>query len=149
MSKIEKTIELAADIATTYFGIVITPQAIKGRQRYRHLVVARQVCMYFLRVNYAMTLNQIGKIFGKDHSTAIHSLTKVNDMIMTNDEAYCEIYENMVKNLELIECELDTTYTVIFPKYADHKKLMSELNKFYNIKTIKYERAFHDSVAAQ
>lgn len=67
----------------------------KGRRA--DVVCIRQAIMKIARNRTNMTLKQIGEIWGKDHSTIIHGLRRVNNAYDTNDELYLdwesEIYQ--------------------------------------------------------
>lgn len=149
MSKIEKAIELAARVASEYYDLKVTPESIRSPKRTRHHVVPRQVCMYFIRSQFGDKITHIAKCFNRDHTSVLHSLQVVSDMIMTNNMSYCEIYEGMLRNVDWIDSGVSNLYLVEFPKYGDHDKLKRDLLNFYNIKTISNERTFYDSPAPQ
>lgn len=54
--------------------------------RQREFVVARQMSMYFIRKTYPdISLKNIGVYFGgRDHTTAIHSIQTLKDLIHTD-----------------------------------------------------------------
>lgn len=54
------------------------------------VVCIRQAVMKIARNRTQMTLKQIGEIWGKDHSTVIHGLRRVNNAYDTNDELYLD-----------------------------------------------------------
>lgn len=54
------------------------------------VVCIRQAIMKIARNRTNMTLKQIGEIWGKDHSTVIHGLRRVNNAYDTNDELYLD-----------------------------------------------------------
>ena len=53
--------------------------------------------MKIARNRTQMTLKQIGEIWGKDHSTVIHGLRRVNNAYDTNDELYLD-WESEIYN---------------------------------------------------
>jgi chromosomal replication initiator protein len=56
----------------------VTPEGLRSKARTRSLTVPRQVAMYLARELLQMQLVEIGQAFGgRDHSTVIHSLDKV------------------------------------------------------------------------
>lgn len=58
---------------------------LKAQTRKRDIVIARQVAIYFLREKTNLSLKQIGLLFGgRDHTTAIHSIKTVNDLLATD-----------------------------------------------------------------
>lgn len=52
-------------------------RVVKGAERWRHIVHARQQLMWEIRTVYGFSFPQIGKVFGKDHTTAIHAFNKI------------------------------------------------------------------------
>jgi chromosomal replication initiator protein len=56
----------------------VTPEGLRSKARTRSLTVPRQVAMFLAREVLGMQLVEIGQAFGgRDHSTVIHSLDKV------------------------------------------------------------------------
>ncbi len=45
---------------------------------------ARQIAMYLIRTMTNMSLPEIGREFGRDHTTVIHSLNKIDDALKSN-----------------------------------------------------------------
>lgn len=63
-----------------YFGV--KPNELTGASRRASLVFARQVLMYFLRQNLRIPLGQVGFLVGgRDHSTVIHGIAKIQKMV--------------------------------------------------------------------
>jgi chromosomal replication initiator protein len=60
----------------------VTPEGLRSKTRTKALTVPRQVAMYFMRELLAMQLVEIGAVFGgRDHSTVIHSLERVQAIL--------------------------------------------------------------------
>jgi chromosomal replication initiator protein len=58
---------------------------LKAKTRKKEIVIARQVAMYFSKDYTSHSLKSIGYHFGgRDHSTVIHAVQSVNDMIDTD-----------------------------------------------------------------
>ena len=58
---------------------------MKDKARKKEIVIARQVAMYFSKDFTNNSLKSIGFHFGgRDHSTVIHAVQSVNDMIDTD-----------------------------------------------------------------
>jgi chromosomal replication initiator protein len=56
----------------------VTPEGLRSKARTKTLTVPRQVAMFLARELLGMQLVEIGQAFGgRDHSTVIHSLDKV------------------------------------------------------------------------
>jgi chromosomal replication initiator protein len=65
----------------------VTPNAVKGASRKRELVIPRQVIIYLADKYTNLPAARIGKLVGgRDHSTVLHSINKVRDMIEDNME---------------------------------------------------------------
>jgi chromosomal replication initiator protein len=100
--------EITIDLAREALGGVLnatstelTPQAIRERvaaawgvsveslaskKRTQEVTVPRQVAMYLIRELLDLPLVEIGKLFGgRDHSTVIHSLQKVEEGLRTDE----------------------------------------------------------------
>jgi|TARA_B110000438_G_scaffold302790_2_gene361696 chromosomal replication initiator protein len=71
------------EIVSKYFHISI--EEMKDKVRKKEIVIARQVAMYFSKDYTNNSLKSIGNHFGgRDHSTVIHAVQAVNDMIDTD-----------------------------------------------------------------
>ena len=63
----------------------IEKEKILSRSRKKEITAARFACMYLLRKEAFLTFKSIGRIFGRDHTTAIHALSSVENLLDTND----------------------------------------------------------------
>lgn len=62
---------------------------LKGRKRTQKLALARQTSMYLIRTFLNLSLTEIGQFFGgKDHSTVIHAIEKIEQLKSTDMEYY-------------------------------------------------------------
>ncbi len=72
-------------IATVAEHYGFTIKEIKGRKRYPRIAEARHLSIYLCRTLLGETYMEIGKIFGgKDHSTIVYSIKKIEEMRVTN-----------------------------------------------------------------
>lgn len=63
----------------------VTADALQGKKRTKNLTVPRQVAMYLIKELFDLPLVEIGKLFGgRDHSTVIHSISKVEEDMGTD-----------------------------------------------------------------
>ena len=78
----------------------IDESTLRGQERRRDVTLARQIAMYLMRrINPNMSLNDIGKEFdGRDHSTVLHSLEKVEKQ-MRSDPAFAETVKEITTNI--------------------------------------------------
>ncbi|UCC12428.1 MAG: chromosomal replication initiator protein DnaA [candidate division WOR-3 bacterium] len=62
---------------------------LKGRKRTQKLALARQTSMYLIRTLLSLSLAEIGEFFGgKDHSTVIHAIEKIEHLKKTDIEYF-------------------------------------------------------------
>jgi chromosomal replication initiator protein len=79
----EVGIDFIQKSVSEYFGI--HTDELKAKTRKKEIVIARQVAMYFSKEFTNHSLKSIGYHFGgRDHSTVIHAVQTVNDMIETD-----------------------------------------------------------------
>jgi len=140
--KFMRVVELAANMSADYFEMPVTSEMVLSKRRDGHIVVARQLAVYFIRKNYFLTNKKIGQLFNRNHTTIIHTCSVVEDMLATQHEVYTAIYKDMVERSEQLEHESENVYTVVFPKYVDHETLTKKLEQNYNLKIIKHEGVF-------
>jgi len=66
---------------------LVTEQEMKSIHRYRRIVEARMSAIYLIKKHTKLSLFEIGKKFGgRDHTTAIHSIKRIQDLIDTEPE---------------------------------------------------------------
>ena len=95
----EVGIDYIQKTVSDYFSI--NPDDLKAKTRKKEIVIARQVAMYFSKDYTSHSLKSIGYHFGgRDHSTVIHAVQSVNDMIDTNAKFRYSI-EELKKKLKL------------------------------------------------
>lgn len=72
----------------------VTVDEMKDKTRKKEIVVARQTAMYFAKNHTNLSLKAIGYHFGKrDHTTVLHAIESVNNMIDTDKEFKVTIAE--------------------------------------------------------
>ena len=65
----------------------VKPEALASKRRTKDLTVPRQVAMFLIRELLDTPLVQIGELFGgRDHSTVIHSIRKVEEQVEDDPE---------------------------------------------------------------
>ncbi len=79
----EVGIDYIQKTVSDYFSV--NQEDLKAKTRKKEIVIARQVAMYFSKDYTNHSLKSIGHHFGgRDHSTVIHAVQSVNDMIDTD-----------------------------------------------------------------
>lgn len=77
----------------------VEDKIIRGKQRDRDAVRARQVAMYLIRKVCNYSYADIGKEFGgRDHTTVMHSIEQVEAM-MAKDATFAETVKNITTNI--------------------------------------------------
>jgi chromosomal replication initiator protein len=80
----------------------VTPEGLRSKARTKSLTVPRQVAMYLARDLLGMQLVEIGQAFGgRDHSTVIHSVEKVNKT-MKADHRFRDRVEHARRELSAV-----------------------------------------------
>ena len=96
----EINISYIQEIVSKFFNISINE--MKDKARKKEIVIARQVAMYFSKDFTNNSLKSIGFHFGgRDHSTVIHAVQSVNDMIDT-DSIFKKNVEEIKKRISWI-----------------------------------------------
>ena len=99
---------------------------IIGTSRSRGLVLCRHVYYHIAREKMGLKLAQIGSFFNRDHTTIIHGLTKVKDMVSIQDEITCNFIEQ-VNNLIRKKYLIPTRIMVTIPHDAEIDKVFKYL----------------------
>ncbi len=98
---IDLTYEKIINIVGKYFGYSV--KELKGNKRYSKLVEARQIAMFLCRNLLGLSFMEIGTIFnGKDHTTVIYSVRKIEEIIVSNKDMHnlvTEVTNRCKKNL--------------------------------------------------
>jgi chromosomal replication initiator protein len=64
-----------------------TSEALQSKKRTKDLTIPRQVAMYLIKETFDLALVEIGRLFGgRDHSTVIHSIAKVEEDMVADPE---------------------------------------------------------------
>jgi len=72
------SVETVQVVVADYYGISVKEMTSKRRDK--HIVFPRQVAMYLIREEIAMSLPAIGLAFGgRDHTTVLHSYEKISN----------------------------------------------------------------------
>lgn len=71
------TVETVQHVVSDFYGISV--EEMRSKRRDKHIVFPRQVAMYLIREEIAMSLPAIGQVFGgRDHTTVLHSYEKIS-----------------------------------------------------------------------
>ena len=88
---------LIIEEVSKFYGLEGTE--LRGQQRNRTTVLARQIAMYLIRRMTNLSLSDIGKEFnGRDHTTAMHSISRIEEMLK-KDSQISEVVKDITANI--------------------------------------------------
>jgi chromosomal replication initiator protein len=86
----EVTPSLIRERVAQLFGVTV--DALSSKKRTKEVTMPRQVAMYLIRELLDLPLVEIGRLFGgRDHSTVIHSIQKVEEDLATDDSFHARV----------------------------------------------------------
>jgi chromosomal replication initiator protein len=86
----EITPSLIRERVAHLFGVTV--EALSSKKRTKEVTMPRQVAMYLIRELLDLPLVEIGKLFGgRDHSTVIHSIQKVEEDLAADDAFHARV----------------------------------------------------------
>ena len=81
-----------------YYGV--SPELLTGPQRKKNIAEPRQVAMYLIRHLTNMSFVDIGRYFGRDHTTALHAVEKVADLCRKENSPMADTLREIKENIE-------------------------------------------------
>jgi chromosomal replication initiator protein len=88
------TPELVLDVTAKMFNFTV--EEIKGKNRQRPLVTARQIAMYVVREMTDLSYPAIAREFGgRDHTTVMHAVEKIGSLMSKQRQIYEKVTELM------------------------------------------------------
>ena len=76
----------------------LKPEDLKGNNRSKNTAMARQIAMYLMRQLTNLSLNDIGKELGRNHTTALSSIRKIEDL-MRSDPDMTGVIRDITSNI--------------------------------------------------
>ncbi len=80
------------------FTFGVTPEQLKSERRDANINTARQAAMYIIREITGLSQDEVGKIFGRNHSTVNSALKNVQQR-MSFDSKYKNLINEIIKNI--------------------------------------------------
>jgi len=120
------TIDDVLDVVCEYTKI--DRSAILGKARYKEIMRARHLFVYLAVEHTGRSYSEVGRFCKKDHTTILHSVRLVSDLIDTNNEYY---YSTYVTLYELISNRYKEGITVVItiPYSLGYGKVVDSLKK--------------------
>lgn len=78
-------------VTAEYYGVAASE--LSGRRGMKQVAHARQVAMYLCRELTALSLPQIGGEFDRDHTTVMHGVRKIRELVAVDERAGREVRE--------------------------------------------------------
>jgi len=92
------TVEDIQKAACNYFGIKMSD--LKGKRRHRTVTYPRQIAMFICRQRLGTSYPELGERFGgKDHTTVISAVRKINGLLEQNDERTTTVVKAVERKL--------------------------------------------------
>jgi len=76
----------------------ITPDEVIGKGKTKNVANARQMSIFLIRKLTSLTLEQIGEVMNRDHSTVLHSIRKVEESLQ-NDPKLLDTVHDITANI--------------------------------------------------
>lgn len=88
--------QIISEVARTYD---VSEKDIISKRKTAELAKARQIAMYIARETTELSYKPIGEAFGKDHTTVLYAVKKVESFLKDNPHEK-EIIDDIIKNLK-------------------------------------------------
>ena len=90
------TPELIIRETANYYNL--SPEDLKGVSRSREKTLGRQIAMYLMRQLTNLSLNDIGKELGRNHTTALSSIRRIEEL-MASDQSITIVIRDITSNI--------------------------------------------------
>ena len=90
------TPEYIIEKTATFYDL--SPEDILGKGKTKNIAAARQMATYLMRKLTTLTLEEIGGVLNRDHSTILHSIRKIEDSVNT-DAALSDTVRDITANI--------------------------------------------------
>jgi chromosomal replication initiation ATPase DnaA len=109
----------------------LTVESILRPFRGRNFVLARYVYFHIAKKLYGLKLSEMGSKFGHDHTTVIHGLRKIDDLLSIGDEITCNLVNKVNARIrELNETPVKVILSI--PGHLDVNKICADLVSQYS-----------------
>jgi chromosomal replication initiator protein len=80
--KRDLSLEQVVTVVAGYYDLSVSE--LRGKSRQRRLALGRQMAMYLGRKHLGLSLPEIGRYFGRDHTTVLASVRKIAGLVATD-----------------------------------------------------------------
>jgi chromosomal replication initiator protein len=92
--------EIILEATARYFSL--RREDLVSKSRSRPLTTARHIAMYLTRELTGLSLIKIGDLFDRDHSTALHGIKRIENLMPNRDTVYRQVQELTRKITETV-----------------------------------------------
>jgi len=110
-------------------------ERVKTKGRYRELVICRHLFYYLSKYYYGAKLRDIGRITGVDHTSVIHGINLINDLLYIKDDTITKAVEQ-VQMFIRERYQSDKKIVVFVPYSVNLPKLAETLQTEYKCRVI-------------
>ena len=102
---------------------------IMSRSRQRDVITARQMCWKIMYERLGYTLQKIGNIFGKHHSTIINGLQTINQLLEVKDPVAVMRWNYLIDDdgVQVILYGQDRRVCLLVPSFVTSEDLLAHL----------------------
>lgn len=102
-----------------------------GKNRKRKNMVARQLLCYYLRKKFKYKLQVIANILDSHHSSIMHNITAIDNMIDTNDKITIELILLIDQYISESVINIPKKIIINIPDKYDYLALFDQIKKNY------------------
>jgi chromosomal replication initiation ATPase DnaA len=110
-------------------------ERVKAKGRYRELVVCRHLFYYLSKYYYGAKLKDIGAITGVDHTSVIHGIQLINDLISIKEESIINAIP-AIQDYISQRYQADKKMTVFVPYDVNLSEIAEMLQNTYRCRVI-------------
>lgn len=93
------TVERICKTVAEYYGVAV--EDIKGQKRNANIAMARHMCIFLVRQNTNLSLEEIGEKFDRNHSTVISSIRRIEEE-KTSSPATAALIEELTGKIKTV-----------------------------------------------
>lgn len=104
---------------------------LTGKNRKRKNMIARQLLCHYLRKKFKYKLQVIANILDSHHSSIMHNITAIDNMIETNDKVTNDLIIKLDKEISESVINIPKKIIINIPDKYDYLTLFDQIKKNY------------------
>jgi chromosomal replication initiator protein len=130
MSTLQEQQERLIELTCSYFHVDRKP--VMGKLRVAKYVQARHVLMYLFRTKLKMSLSEIGKFMGRDHTTVIFGVRNIENCLEIGDYLAKDV-ERLTTLIERYDMAEKNKVLVTLPDDVDLFAFVTDITANYRV----------------